>query len=108
MTGAGTLGEVKSWIYNPEQASGLGHAFIAINIQNILPIQSFKERMDSVIQRLHDAPKAKGSERVYAPGEIEWEKRADALKNGIELPENVSASLHRAAELVGVDTELLN
>jgi len=108
LTGAGMLAEVKSWILQPTEASRLGHAFIVINVGNIIPIQSFKERMDCVIGQLRGAPKAKGSDRVYVPGEIEWEKRADALKNGIALPENVFASLYRAGEMVGIDSKLLD
>jgi LDH2 family malate/lactate/ureidoglycolate dehydrogenase len=41
------------------------------------------------------------------PGEIEWEKRADALKNGIPLPEQVLADLNNVGQQLGLDTRLL-
>lgn len=107
LTSAGMLAEVKSWILQPTETSKLGHAFIAINIGDIIPIESFKARMDTVIGQLRGAPQAKGSERIYVPGEIEWEKREDALRHGIALPEHIFSSLHRAAEMTGIGTELL-
>ncbi len=108
LTGAGRLSEVKSWIHHPTAVSRLGQSFIAMNIGNIVAIDIFKQRIDGVIAELHASPKAKGSERVYVPGEIEWEKRADALANGIPLPEAVFASLYQAGQKLGIETRLLD
>jgi ureidoglycolate dehydrogenase (NAD+) len=108
LTGAGMLSEVKSWILQPTEDSKLGQAFIAIHIENLLPIESFRRRIDNAIAELRGAPKAKGSERIYVPGEIEWEKRADALVNGIPLPELVFASLYRTGQQLGIPTDLLD
>jgi ureidoglycolate dehydrogenase (NAD+) len=107
LTGAGVLGEVKSWIWNSDQVSRLGQAFMVINVGEIIPIGVFKHRVDEVIREIRQSPKAKGAERVYAPGEIEWEKREDALKNGIPLPEQVLADLERVGEQLGLDPQLL-
>ena len=41
--------------------------------------------------------RAKGSNRIYTPGEIEWEKHAKAEKDGIALPDDVEASLQALA-----------
>jgi ureidoglycolate dehydrogenase (NAD+) len=108
LTSAGMLSEAKSWIYEPTERAGLGQAFVAIDIGKIIPIEAFKRRIDGVIDELRGAPKAKGSERIYVPGEIEWEKRADALANGIPLPEPVFAVLYRTGQSLGMDTSLLD
>lgn len=108
LTGAGMLSEVKSWILGPTEISRLGHAFIAIHIDGIIPIKLFKQRVDKMIREIHQARKAKGSEKIYVPGEIEWEKRESALKQGIPLPEPILASLQRVGEQLGVDTGLLD
>ena len=107
LTGAGMLSEVKSWILQSKEVSHLGQAFIVINVGAIIPIEDFKQRIDQIIRELRQSPKAKGSDRVYVPGEIEWGKRDDALKNGIPLPEQVLSSLHRAGNQLGLDTQLL-
>jgi ureidoglycolate dehydrogenase (NAD+) len=104
---AGVLDEVKSWIFNPTAEGCLGQAFIVINPGVVLPIEDFKHRVDGMIRKLRGAPKAKNSERIYLPGEIEWERREDALRNGIALPAHVLASLHGAAEDLGLDSNLL-
>lgn len=108
LTGAGVLSEVKSWMWASEESSRLGQALLAINVGAIMPIEQFKHRIDQVIREIHQSPTAKGSERIYAPGEIEWEKREDALKHGIPLPEPVWADLDRIARDLGLRTKLLD
>ena len=108
LPGASVLDEAKSWILNPSAHGGLGQAFVVIHPAAILPIEDFKSRVDAVIRKIRGAPKAKGAERIYLPGEIEWERRDDALANGIALPEYVVAALHDAAKIAGVDAAFLN
>ena len=81
---------------------------MAIDVGAIIPIDVFKERVDHVIREIRGSPKAKGSERIYLPGEIEWEKRQSALRDGIQLPQDIFASLYRVVEQLGLDTNLLN
>jgi LDH2 family malate/lactate/ureidoglycolate dehydrogenase len=107
LTGGAMLSAAKSWMLQPTELARLGHAFLAINIENVIPVEMFKRRIDDMITELHNSAKAKGSERIYVPGEIEWEKRADALANGIPLPEPVFAALSRAGQQFGIDTSLL-
>ncbi len=73
----------------------------------IIPIEHFKQRVDQIIREIRQSPKAKGSERIYVPGEIEWGKRENALKNGIPLPEQILVSLNRLGAQLGMDTQLL-
>ena len=69
-----------------------------------MPIRQFKDRTDRLVREIKKSPKAKGSERIYLPGEMEWEKRDEALKNGIRLPEDVIAAITGLAE--DLDLEL--
>ena len=68
-----------------------------------MPIGEFKQRMDEMIRNIKNSPKAKGSERIWLPGEMEWERRAVAIKDGILLPEIVLNSLAKLAREVGRD-----
>jgi ureidoglycolate dehydrogenase (NAD+) len=97
LAGAGVLSASKSWILSPPEHGNLGHCFLAFNIGNVLPIELFKQRMREVSREIREAPKARGSDRIYLPGEIECEKRAAALRHGIEFPEWVKASLRGVA-----------
>jgi len=76
-------------------------------VDAIIPIEHFKQRVDQIIREIRQSPKAKGSERIYVPGEIEWGKRENALKNGIPLPEQILVSLNRLGAQLGMDTQLL-
>ena len=53
-------------------------------------------------REIREAPKARGAERIYLPGEMEWERRETALREGIVLPPDVVASVAALAEELGV------
>ena len=72
-----------------------------------MPIGEFKQRMDEMIRNIKESPKAKGSERIWLPGEMEWERREVALRDGIALPEIVQNSLEKLSREVGWDFEEL-
>ena len=52
---------------------------------------------------MRDSPKAAGSDRVYLPGEIEWERRRKALASGIVLPDDVLMSLASLARELRIE-----
>jgi ureidoglycolate dehydrogenase (NAD+) len=98
LTGAAMTNGVKSWVLDLDQCTDEGHAFIALDIGAMMPPEAFRTRMDAMIRGIKDSPKARGSERIYLPGEMEWEKREDALRNGINLPQDVIANLVKMGE----------
>lgn len=105
LTGAALLSGVVSWASNSREKVNQGHAFIAFDIGAMMPLTEFKSRMDSMVRELHAAPKAAGVERVYVPGEMEWERREAALATGIPLPPDVAAGLRGLGEDLGLATE---
>lgn len=100
LTGSAISKEVLSWTFSePNLPTGHGAAFMAINIESFMPIEAFKQRMDHLIAEIHSAPRAEHSEhQLYAPGELEFTRREKALKDGIELPHDVTASLKALAQ----------
>ena len=42
--------------------------------------------MDQLIRDVHSTERAEGVDRIYVPGEIEHENRAERLAKGIPLP----------------------
>ena len=73
LTGAAVLSGVKSWVLPMNEPTDEGHAFIVIDIRQMMPLPEFKARMDGMIREIKAAPLAKGAERIYMPGEIELE-----------------------------------
>ncbi len=107
LTGASFLSAVPGWINDRGVAADQGHAFIAVDVNAIMPIATFKARMDAMIREIKGAPKAVGVERIFLPGEMEWERRDAALQNGLQLPDSVLTNLLGLAEDVGMVNELL-
>jgi ureidoglycolate dehydrogenase (NAD+) len=105
LTGAAVTQEVKGWMAQVSEPPGTGHSFIAIDVGRIMPIGAFKQRMDSMIQGIKASPKAKGADRIWLPGEMEWERRKVALREGIPLPEVVLESLAKLSQEIGRDLQ---
>jgi ureidoglycolate dehydrogenase (NAD+) len=105
LTGADMLSDVKLWLEDHPGPLNQGHAFIAIDVGAFMPIAPFKERMARISREIREAPKAKGAERIYLPGEIEWDKRERALAEGMLLPEHVIDRLIGLSEDTGLDME---
>ncbi len=107
LTGAAVLSGVKGWINESGIAADQGHAFLAIDVSAIMPIEVFRARMDAMIRELKGAPKVVGVERIYLPGEMEWERREAALRDGLQLPDFVLSNLFGLAEDVGMVQEFV-
>ena len=104
LTGASVSWQVLSWTFSDlSRPTGHGAAFIALNIASFLPVPQFQERMDHLIREIHSSEKAQGVDRIYAPGEMEFERREKALTHGIDLPEDVLASLQGLAQDLDLD-----
>jgi LDH2 family malate/lactate/ureidoglycolate dehydrogenase len=107
LSGSGVTRDVKPWLGVLAEGSGTGHTFIAIDVGKFMPIAEFKQRMDEMIRNLHASPKAKGSKRIWLPGEMEWERREVALRDGMLMPEIVLNSLAKLSKEVGREFEEL-
>jgi len=104
LTGAAMTWGVRAWMKSDPSLPTLhGAAFLAIDVSAISPYQQFADRIDALVREIHEAPKADGTQRIYLPGEIEWEKYRIATQQGIELPEDVKMSLQEMAESLGLN-----
>ncbi len=103
LSGGAITWQVGSWIFDePSRPSRHNAAFFAIDVQLIAPRQEFLARVDKLIEELQNAPKAEGADRIYVPGEMEWERRRSALTKGIALPVDVRSKLSELVEVAGL------
>src|SRR6185503_693615 len=103
LTGASIAGHVLSWSFSDASlATGHGAAFIAVDVNALMPVAEFTQRMKQTVQEIRAAPKVAGSQ-IYLPGEMEWTRREAALREGIDMPEDVLASLRSLAGDMGLD-----
>lgn len=108
LTGAGILSEVVSWNLRMSDKNQVGHAFIAIDISQIMPMPVFEERMRRMVSELKQAPLAKNASQIFVPGEMEWNKREKALReNRIELTEAMAENMERISRLYGLEPHFL-
>ncbi|HRI13289.1 MAG TPA: Ldh family oxidoreductase [Verrucomicrobiota bacterium] len=108
LTGAATTWQVVSWsLHDPSLPTGHGAMFIAIDIKAMLPGGEFQARLSRVAEEIRAAPKAQGVERILLPGDLEWERREQALAEGINLPGDAAESLLGLAADLGINPPIL-
>ena len=94
ITGAGMLSEIASWNLDMSSVNNAGHAFIAIDIKQMMEENEFYKRINQVVNELKNGPKAKGKDKIFLPGEMEWDNRDNVQKIGeIELTDAIAESL---------------
>ena len=97
-----TSGKILSWCFAPEIPNNVTHPFIAIDPRTILGTGDIAEETEGFARLLRDVPRADGCDRIYTPGEIEWEKHAVSERDGVEIPDDVLAELEKLAEKSGI------
>lgn len=108
ITGAGMLSEISSWNLDMSSVNNAGHAFIAIDINQMINKEEFNKRITQVINELKSGPKAKGKDKIFLPGEMEWEKREKALESGeIELTDAMASGLKKLSEKTGLKINII-
>jgi len=107
LSGAEATWRIGSWMWDDGKGpTHHGAAFIAIDVAAMTAAGEFERRVESLIDEIHAAPRADGCDRLFVPGEMEWEKFDRAQRAGIILPPDVIASVREAADLVGMTFEL--
>ena len=86
--------------------ANLGHFFGAWRVDAFRPVNEFKAAMDDLQQRLKNAPKAEGQDRIYIHGEKEYEKAEHYSRDGIPISPKVVEDLKAIAEEMGVKLDL--
>ena len=102
LTGSAMMGEVHSWVADDPVPPDQGHAFLALDVGAMMPAERFHQRMAVMCEAIKGADAAAGG-TIYLPGEMEWERREQALADGIPLPEDVLISLRGLAADSGID-----
>jgi len=91
---------------SPLPTDSAKHCFQAIDVAAFMDPVEFKARMDSHVERMHASQLARGTERIYVPGEIEWLNRKEKLESGIPVATAVWKELLACSEEVGVEPPL--
>jgi ureidoglycolate dehydrogenase (NAD+) len=98
LTGAGASAEVAGLaIGGQARPQNAGHLFLAIDVAQFRPLPDFFDSVDRYVQAVRNSPRAPGIERIYVPGEIEFETADARRRDGIPIDPDVIADLNGLA-----------
>lgn len=97
ITGAGISHGVRSMYSDFENPGNSGHFFVAIDINTLMPLDTFYERMEHLVDALRDC------DGVLLPGEARWRAQAETeAAGGVTLDEQTIAALTKLAKSLNV------
>jgi LDH2 family malate/lactate/ureidoglycolate dehydrogenase len=74
---------------NMVEPTDVGSVFAAINVESFMDLPEFTAAVDRALQEIKTSARADAVKRIYVPGEIEFETKAERLAKGIPIPEAV-------------------
>ncbi len=89
-------------LYATKSVGDVGHFFAAIDVAAFEDVVKFKTRMDRMIREVRAQRHAQGIDRIYVPGEIEFEKEQATEGNGVEVADETIREIEKFAAKYGV------
>lgn len=74
-----------------------GHVVMAMRVDNFRPVEEFKREMDRVIREIRESERMEGVERIWLPGEMEYERVRERRKQGIPVASSTVQQLRQLA-----------
>jgi LDH2 family malate/lactate/ureidoglycolate dehydrogenase len=108
LSGAAYAGEVRDQYKDFTQPQNVGHFFLAMKSDLFVSLDEYRVRMATLVQRIHDAPRAEGFTEVLMPGEPEGRKETARRRTGIPYAAADLSDLKREAKSLGVEVPRLS
>ena len=102
LSGAGITTDILSWSKVSDDGCDEGHAFMAVDVGAMMPLDEYHDRIDELIRRMRTAPKAAGVERTFVPGEMEHDSEAVSRREGVPLTRMAAENLAGLAADTGL------
>lgn len=99
---AAFVGEVTDFFADLTTPQNGGHIFQVLDVKAFMDPADFKARMDQAIEEMHKAELARGNDRIYVPGEMEWLKREERMQKGIPVAPAIWKDLEAISQDSGV------
>jgi LDH2 family malate/lactate/ureidoglycolate dehydrogenase len=87
---------------NMSEPTDVGSVFGAVNIESFMDLPEFTATIDTAIREIKISARAEGIERIFIPGEIEFEMKAKRLAQGIPIPDPVVKDFIALGSSLGV------
>jgi LDH2 family malate/lactate/ureidoglycolate dehydrogenase len=96
--------QVRGFGRDMSKSHGVCQSFCALKIENYIPIDEFKARMDEMIAGIKKSELMEGVDRVYLPGEKGFVTAAERRVSGIPLWEKLVRDLRALAARLSIDS----
>ena len=93
-------------LHDLSRRSAVGFFFQALDVTAFAERAEFEARMQQMLATIRGSARAEGVERIYVPGEIEWEKEREREAHGVPVSEAVLDELRKLAKELGVAIDL--
>jgi len=104
LTGAGwSAGVAGLALPEHNRHQDVGHLFMAMDVGRFRSVPAFLSDVDHYIDTVHGTPRAPGVERLYVPGEIEFEMADVRRRGGIPLDPHVIKAMDGLAAEFALD-----
>jgi len=101
ISGAAYGGEVGDQYKVYDRPQDVGHFFLAMRPDLFVPDADYRNRMDTLIERVRNCPRAPGVEEVLVAGEPERRHESERRRRGIPYAANEVAALQEEAARAG-------
>jgi LDH2 family malate/lactate/ureidoglycolate dehydrogenase len=102
LSGGGFSTQVRTLYQELETPSQVAHLCAALRVDSFMPLADFHQRMEQIIELMRSCPAAPGVERIFVPGEIEYETARRRSAEGIPINPTLQAELIALAAELGV------
>jgi LDH2 family malate/lactate/ureidoglycolate dehydrogenase len=98
LSGGAFATRVRTLYQHLELPSQVAHLCAAVRIDAFMPLAEFRQRVDQIIELMRSCPTAPGVERVFVPGQIEYETEQRRTAEGIPLNAELQEELRALGE----------
>ena len=102
LSGGGFSTHVRTLYQDIETPAETAHMCAALRIEAFIPIAEFRQRMDEIIELMRACPPAAGVDRIFVPGESEYETEQRRRIEGIPINPALHAELAELAAQLGL------
>jgi LDH2 family malate/lactate/ureidoglycolate dehydrogenase len=93
---------IRNRTQKPSDPHNIGHFFLAVDPRAFRAPGAFEDDLDQVIDVLHGAKRADPAQPVLVAGDPEMAARAERLREGVPVPDDLLAQLREVAARAGV------
>ena len=104
ITGAAISHEVASIYENFSRPNGVGHTFVALDIEAFMPRRTYFDRIETLVRFMQSTVHTSGSDESTVPGDRRWLAYDRHTAEGLHVDDRTCDALRFAARELGVNT----